>query len=549
MGISENRLLLIQRNLMMNKRHEKTKRKKHRVVSITCKALVSTVTGIALVPAAQALEFETGNDDLTARWDNTVRYSASWRAKDQSPALISGINADDGNRNFNTGLISNRVDLLSELDIVYKNMGMRVSGATWYDAVYNRANNNDSPATVNAFSVRNNEFTEATRNLHGRRAEILDAFVFGNNNIKDVPVSFRAGRHTLLWGESLLLATNGISYAQAPLDLIKALSVPGSQAKELFMPVGQVSADVRPTTNLSFAGYYQYDWRKSRLPAAGSYFSTTDTLDAGGESILLARRPGAALRRGTDLKGSDHGQWGLSARYRVEALDTDFGLYYIRFNEKLPQLYTRPGAGDYFLVYPDDIKLLGVSFSTVVGTANVAGEMHVRRNTPLASRPLSVRAGVLADNDDNPLYAVGNTIHAQVSVIYPLPTTALWEAGTVSAEVGGVHRTSITQNAANADPARDASAWGWTVNFTPSYFQVLPNLDLNVPISFSYNPKGRTPAFAFNGHKTGSLSIGLAGEYQRTWNMNLRYTTYVGPESRQPLSDRDFVSLSVQRTF
>ena len=502
-----------------------------------------------MAPGAQAVQFDTGRDDLTVRWDNTVKYSASWRVKEQSPALISGINADDSNRNFNTGLISNRADLLSELDVIYKNMGMRVSGAAWYDAVYNRANDNNSPATANAFSVPNNEFTEATRNLHGKRAEILDAFVFGNGNIKDVPVSFRAGRHTLLWGESLLLATNGISYAQAPLDLIKALSVPGSQAKELFLPVGQVSADVRPTTNLSFAGYYQYEWRKSRLPASGSYFSTTDTLDAGGESILLARRPGAALFRGSDLKGSDHGQWGLSARYRAEVLDTDFGVYYIRFNDKQPQLYTRPGAGDYFLVYPDDIKLFGVSFSTVVGKANVAGEMHVRRNTPLASRPLSVQAGVLADNDDHPLYAVGNTLHAQVSVVYPLPTTALWEAGTVSAEVGAVRRTSITQNAANADPTRDASAWGWTINFTPSYFQVLPNLDLNVPISFSYNPRGRSPASAFNGHKTGSLSIGLAGEYQRLWNINLRYTTYVGPESRQPLSDRDFVSLSVQRTF
>lgn len=52
------------------------------------------------------------------------------------------------------------------------------------------------------------------------------------------------------------------------------------------MPVGQLSADMRPTTNLSFAGYYQYEWRKLRLPAAGSYFSTTDTLEAGGESIL-----------------------------------------------------------------------------------------------------------------------------------------------------------------------------------------------------------------------------------------------------------------------
>lgn len=533
----------------MNKRHEGTKKKRHRVVAITRRAFVSTVTGIALVPAAQAVEFETGNDDLTVRWDNTTKYSAAWRVKDQSPALLTGINADDGNRNFDTGLISNRFDLLSELDVIYKNMGARVSGAAWYDAVYNRANNNDSPATVNAFSVPNNEFTEATRNLHGRRSEILDAFVFGNGNIKDVPVSFRAGRHTLLWGESLLLATNGISYAQAPLDLIKALSVPGSQAKELFLPVGQLSANVRPTTNLSFAGYYQYEWRKSRLPAAGSYFSTTDTLDTGGESILLARRPGAALRRGTDLQASDHGQWGISARYRAEGLDTDFGVYYLRFNEKLPQLYSRPSASDYFLVYPEDIKVLGVSFSTVVGEANVAGEVHVRRDTPLASRPLTVRAGVPADNSGNPLYAVGNTVHAQVSVVTVVPPTALWESATVAAEVGGLRRTSITQNAANADPTRDASAWGLSVNFTPSYFQVLPNLDLNVPISWSYNPRGRTPAFAFSGDKTGSLSIGLAGEYQRIWNMILRYTTYVGPQSRQPLSDRDFVSLSVQRTF
>lgn len=525
------------------------KEKKNGIAAITRIAFVSTLTGIALAPAAQAVQFNTGREDLTVRWDNTVRYSAGWRVKEQSPSLLTSLNGDDGDRNFNTGLISNRFDLLSELDVGYKNMGLRVSGAAWYDAVYNRSNNNNSPATVNTFSGPYNEFTEATRNLHGRKAEILDAFVFGRGHINEVPASFRAGRHTLLWGESLLLATNGISYAQAPLDLIKALSVPGSQAKELFMPVGQISADIRPTTNLSVAGYYQYEWRKSRLPAAGSYFSTTDALDAGGESILLARRPGAALRRGTDLEASDHGQWGLSVRYRVEALDTDFGVYYIRFNEKQPQLYSRPAARDYFLVYPEDISLFGVSFSTLVGSANVAGEMHIRRNTPLASRPLSVRAGVPADNNDQPLYAVGNTVHAQVSVVYPLPPTSLWDASTVSAEVGAVRRTSITKNAGNIDPSRDVSAWGFSVNFTPSYFQVLPNLDLNVPISLSYNPRGRSPASAFNGHKTGSLSIGLSGEYQKVWNMNLRYTTYIGPESRQPLSDRDFVSLSIQRTF
>ncbi len=521
----------------------------HRGVAMALGGLASTMAYVALAPAAWAVELKTGNEDLKARWDNTVKYSAGWRVKDQSPALLANLNGDDGNRNFNTGLISNRADLLSEFDLTYKNVGMRVSGAAWYDAVYNRSNNNDSPATVNAFSVPHNEFTAATRKLHGKRAEILDALVFGNGHIADMEASFRAGKHTLLWGESLLLATNGISYAQAPLDAIKAQSVPGSQAKELFLPVEQVSVDVRPSATLDFAGYYQYKWRKTRVPGAGSYFSTSDLLDAGGESLLQARRPGAALLRGADLTARDHGQWGLAARYRAETLATDFGLYYLRFHEKVPQVYLAPESATYFLAYPEDIRLIGASFSTQLGTANVAGELHVRRHTPLASKALSVAPGSPADNSDNPLYAIGNTVHAQVSVVYPLPSTAWWPSGTVSAEVGAVRRTSVTRNAGMLDPGRERNAWGFSVNFTPSYFQVLPNLDLNVPVSLSYNPKGKSPAAAFNGDKTGSLSLGLSGEYRKIWTATLRFTTYLGPESRQPLSDRDNISLSVQRTF
>ncbi len=511
--------------------------------------IAAMIAGTGMVPAAQAFEFDTGTD-VKARWDNTFRYSAARRLSGQSPALLSNINTDDGNRNFDTGLISNRFDLLSELDVTYKSMGLRVSGAAWYDTLYNRANNNDSPATVNAFTVPYNEFTDATRELHGKQAEILDAFVFGNGRIGDMPASVRAGKHTLLWGESLLLATNGISYGQAPLDIIKAQSVPGSQAKELFMPVGQISGQLQPSAELSLAAYVQYDWRKSRLPAAGSYFSSVDILDAGGERLLFAPQPGAALLRGADATAHDSGQWGISARYYAEALDTEFGLYYLRFNDKLPQVYTRPSEGSYALVYPEDIRVLGASFSTVVGTSNVAGEIHVRRHMPLASVPLTVPPGTPADNRNNPLYAMGNTVHAQVSVIYPLTATPLWDSGTISAEVGGLYRTSVTHNAGNLDPARDRSAWGGSVRFTPSYFQVLPDLDLSVPVSLSYNVKGKTPVTsAFNGNKAGTFSIGLNGEYRKTWNAALQYTNYFGGAAAQPIKDRDFISLAIQRTF
>jgi hypothetical protein len=507
------------------------------------------IAGTGIVPAAQAFEVDT-RSEVKVRWDNMVRYSAARRLGGQSPALLANINTDDGNRNFDTGLISNRLDLLSELDVTYKSTGLRVSGAAWYDTRYNRPNDHDSPSTANPFTVPYNAFTDATRELHGRRAEILDAFVFANGSIGNMPASVRVGKHTLLWGESLLLATNGISYGQAPLDTIKAQSSPGSQAKELFMPVGQVSGQLQPSDDLSLAAFVQYDWRKSRLPAAGSYFSSADTRDAGGERLLLAPQPGPALLRGTDATARDSGQWGISARYYARELDTEFGVYHLRFNDKLPQVYTRPGEGSYALVYPEDIRVLGASFSTVVGDTNVAGEIHVRRHMPLASVPLTVPPGTPADNRNNPLYAVGNTVHAQVSVIHPLTATPWWDSATISAEAGGLYRTSVTRNAGNLDPARDRSAWGFSVRFTPSYLQVLPELDLSVPVSLTYNVKGKTPVTsAFNGDNAGNFSIGLNGEYRKTWNVALQYTNYFGGAAVQPLKDRDFISLSLQRTF
>jgi len=153
----------------------------------------------ALTPGSWAVEFNTGNPDVTARWDNTVKYNGAWRLRGQSEALLVDANMDDGDRNFNKGLVSNRVDLLSEFDLAYqKRMGLRISGAAWYDTVYNTSNDNTSPATANQLSVPGREFTRATRNLHGRDAELLDAFVYGQFNLGTMPANLRLGKHTVL---------------------------------------------------------------------------------------------------------------------------------------------------------------------------------------------------------------------------------------------------------------------------------------------------------------------------------------------------------------
>jgi hypothetical protein len=120
--------------------------------------------------AAQAFQIDTGNPDLSLRWDNTLKYSAAWRLKDPSSKLSEGqtaLNQNDGDHNFGKGLISNRLDILSELDIGFHNFGARLSGAAWYDTVYQDRNDNNDAASANQRSVGFDEFTSDTRQLHG----------------------------------------------------------------------------------------------------------------------------------------------------------------------------------------------------------------------------------------------------------------------------------------------------------------------------------------------------------------------------------------------
>jgi hypothetical protein len=122
------------------------------------------------------------------------------------------------------------------------------------------------------------------------------------------------------------------------------------------------------------------------------------------------------------------------------------------------------------LAFPEDVKLAGASFATTVGGVALAGEAHVRFHTPLASTPQAVPPGEPGDNGDHPRYAVGNTVHAQVSSVYVLPTLPLWGSATVLAEVGWQRRLSVTRNPGARDPTRDAQAFAFALLFTPTWF-------------------------------------------------------------------------------
>ncbi|MFA5679706.1 MAG: DUF1302 family protein [Pseudomonas sp.] len=402
---------------------------------------------------ANAFQIDTGNPDLRLTWDNTIKYSAAWRvAKADSSVGDDSIgvqaNTNDGDLNFGRGLISNRLDLLSEIDLRYKrNYGLRLSGAAWYDDVYNQGNDNPGAldgALVNSTSVRrSDQFTDETRDLHGRKAELLDAFVYGRYSVNDMNLNLRAGRFTQLYGESLFFGNNAIAGAQSSLDLIKALSVPNSQFKEILRPIGQLSAQLQINQNVSLGAYYQLEWRKSRLPAAGSYFSFADFIDEGGESIILPTGP---VHRTSDIEAKDSGQGGV--QLKIKSGNYEYGVYAAQYHDKMPQFYLYPDTGLYEQVFAENIRTLGFSVSTLIGETNVAAEMSYRHDMPLVASGNTVilPQSLGADGDNRAAFPKGNTAHFNLSAISLFNENSLWDGATFIGEFAFNRRLSVSDN-------------------------------------------------------------------------------------------------------
>jgi hypothetical protein len=597
--------------------------------------------GLILIPSVSMVKaFEVYKDnDWKIRFDNNLKYSMGIRVADPrndreyfnpfAPPLC----VDDGDRNFSQGsLISNRFDLLSEFDAQWHRFwGIRLSAAGWVDTVYLTKNDNDSWATFNGFGDHR-EFLSGTQDVHGLNGELLDAFAYGQFNLclfgdRESSFSFRIGRHSLQWGESLFFGGNGIAHGMDPTDVVKLLSVPSTQFKEMIMPIARFSWALQVLPNVTIAAFNNFEWRRDRLPAVGSYFSSIDLLDAGGRRLLLApnlppgltypwgTNYGPALWRSKDMGGGhstggfgqlDFDSWGMNVRFRVPNVDCDWGIYYHRFNETEPQAYavlgrgvdaenaTRGKVGEYFLVFPKHIQMIGASFGTQVGQVNVSGEASVRLNTPLSSHPRTLNLGApggipgfpndgFADNNHHPKYAVGKTFHADLSATWlpgPGPMVfgkPLWQGGTLLAELGYQCLISIDRNAnlmtsekylgvppntlaplvPNAtvlNPRNDPKhyALGFRAVWEQNYYQVIPGFDLYIPFGLGYNFSGRAPTtVAFNGgaDKGGDASVGLRVIYNTATTAQLTYTNYFGSPNWQTIEDRDFVSFSINRTF
>lgn len=549
---------------------------------------VSLAVSLALTAAgfAQAFEFNSGNPDVETRWDNTVRYNLAQRVNRQDRAILNSPNNDDGDRNFDKGIVSNRLDLLSEFDFVYqKRMGFRVSGAAWFDDAYRRLDNNNV-ASSNHMSggVRALGLSGETQRWHkGVSGEVLDAFVFTKLDLGEMPLNLKLGRHTTYWGESLFNAVHGLSYGQSPIDLRKGLSVPGTEVKELFVPRSQLSAQLQVTPELSFAGQYFFKWAPVRYPEGGSYLGFQDLLLGGGESLILS--PTASLLRADDVNPRNRGDWGASVRWSPQWLDGTLGFYGRKTSDIQPQAlvtpavaplpgaacaalgfvslggtncYVNPAAasiaqiqrgivGQYNLAYGSNIDIVGISLAKSVGPVSFGGEISYRRNMPLVSDPVQILPAALAARVPGAISAPpaqgetgaarGNTWHGVFNLLGIMSKTALFDAANWTAELAW-SRVAHVSEGQNVYKGRSnytgmdkvtKDFFGLGLNFTPVWFQALPGVDVYLPLAYSVGLSGNAAVTAGGNKNAGSYSIGIGADIKQKYRFDLKFVDFFGP--------------------
>lgn len=348
---------------------------------------------------------------------------------------------------------------------------------------------------------------------------------------------------------------------------------------------------------------------------------------------------GVIVRRGADRDARDSGQFGVALRYMYEPLNTEFGGYFMNYHSRAPifsgrgadaQYYSTSGlagalvsagvpsaalasllpslmplqvAGNssYYVEYPEDIRLYGLSFSTTLPTGTAwSGEISYRPNAPVQLNttdilysgltPLNPDVSVLqgTPGTDQPGYRRKEITQLQTTFTHFFDQVMGAERLTMVGEIGWTHvgglestskmrygrdpvfgpgplpngqcealnsSTLGTTDANNVsrycenDGYTTSDSWGYRVRAIWDYNNVIAGVNLRPSVAWSHDVDGYSPGPGGNfeeGRK--AVSLGLDAEYQQTYTASLSYTNFFDGKY-STVDDRDFLALSFGVNF
>jgi len=449
---------------------------------------------------ASAYSFYLG--DVEAQFNTTLSAGVGWRVSDQDKRLIaqgnlgpqyanttqgsSTNNYDDGNLNFDKGdtyskIVKGNSELFLNYDVdgdMLTRVGALVRGRYWYDFELK-----DENRAVDDVGQRRELNSQVKGNASG--GEILDAYVFTDWYLGDVPLSVRYGQQVLSWGESTFIQ-GGINTIN-PVD-VPAFRAPGSELKDALLPVEMFYMSAGVTENVTLEAFVQTDWAPVRPDDCGTFFSTNDFAGDGCGPVLLAGQlpdsqaysQGFIAPRLGDVEADSKDQFGIAMRWYVPALnDSELGFYYIKYNSRLPYVSgtikeENGNFPSYFIEYPENINLYGISINTnTPGGWSLGAEYSYRDNVPLQWNAFELIYGGIQ---------LANPIDG--SPVSKLEQQRIAEAGGVLApgsRVSGNDRFGVSQAQFTLikffDQVMGASRLSLITEFGATYIHDLPGLD------------------------------------------------------------------------
>ena len=267
-------------------------------------------------------------------------------------------------------------------------------------------------------------------------------------------------------------------------------------------------------------------------------------------------------------------------------------------------LLNAAATGRYFVEYPENIKMLGVSFNTSLGNSGIAmqGEVSYKHGVPLQIDDVELLFATLSAlsgkfGQSNNANQIGNYLGQYGTEISGYRRENVWTAqttltrtfghflgasqSTLIAEVGGIYVpglpskdelrfdgaatfTSGSQLAMNNTtspgstplPATPYSAfadpfsWGYQVVGRLEYTNVFAGVNINPAIAFVHDVKGNTP-LPLGNFVSGRKSINLVAEFtwQNAWSLEVRYVNFFGAGRYNLLNDRDYVASTLKFSF
>lgn len=327
---------------------------------------------------------------------------------------------------------------------------------------------------------------------------------------------------------------------------------------------------------------------------------------------------------------SNGGQYGIKLGYYAPSLgETEFGFYFMNYHSRRPLISGT--AADFStgailadlatigqnsgninrelllslksfskaqIVYPEDIKLYGFSFNTLIGDTSVAAEIAHRQDEPLqiddvellfAGMPQQLaNAGIRPDldgisqiKDVKPGETVDgfirlDTTQAQMTLTHLFGPTLGLDNLTMLAEVGGVwihdmpgfdelrlNGPGTSRSGGNPDmpgiiqalhngpetnPFPTDFAWGYRIVAKAEFNNLFAGVNMSPRVIFSHDVDGITPdpMFLFTeGRK--SVALGLNFDYQNRWGADLSYNNFFGGVgTTNAMADRDYVSFNIK---